>query len=574
LFIQKGNEMKTVSKSKSLIRFAIIAAAGSSACVSALAFAAAMEPGPKANSFLAATASPQRLSPVSLDSEALLQVDLNRTSIVDAIVAAWKQELPEAQMAALRTKLNALRADQLSAAKSTTSFDHVLETVNQSELNMLAISHKLDAAKTVDATDKSKAVGSVVDDYVYTPISPCRLLDTRGAFSPVFAGGAYTPNQIRTYQMTGNCGVPAGAGAVVTQITMITPSAAGDIELLPQGSSFGNTAAMVFQAGVYSSVSLVAKLNLGNGQFSTQIRGPGGNVAMDVTGYFMPPNRGGVGLRVIESNVPSEPNIINGASNNNMPAGSLHGATISGGASNGVASTGTFGWYSTVGGGAGNLVGTDAVGVYTAGGDYATVPGGQFNWAYGDHSFAAGRNSRAYHRTFVWNTYDTQNNLPNLTDAFRVQGRNGADFNFGATKQYYVAFNDLTAGQIISTSTGANLSTGGIWTNNSDRAAKENLRAINATAVLAKVVNLPITTWNYLKEGSDVRRMGPMAQDFHKAFSLGSNNTSIGTLDVSGVALAAIQGLNQKLVAESKAKDASLAKMQAELNAIKKKLGL
>ena len=78
--------------------------------------------------------------------------------------------------------------------------------------------------------------------------------------------------------------------------------------------------------------------------------------------------------------------------------------------------------------------------------------------------------------------------------------------------------------------------------------------------------------------------MGPMAQDFHAAFKLGQNDISIGGLDATGVALAAIQGLNQKLEIEttkSKAKDAKLlllAKtnetMRRELAAIKKKLGL
>ena len=44
--------------------------------------------------------------------------------------------------------------------------------------------------------------------------------------------------------------------------------------------------------------------------------------------------------------------------------------------------------------------------------------------------------------------------------------------------------------------------------------------------------------------------MGPTAQDFHAAFGLGETPTMINTVDVSGVALAAIKGLNAKLEAE------------------------
>ena len=38
-----------------------------------------------------------------------------------------------------------------------------------------------------------------------------------------------------------------------------------------------------------------------------------------------------------------------------------------------------------------------------------------------------------------------------------------------------------------------------------------------------------------------------MAQDFHAAFGVGENDTTISTIDEGGVALAAIQGMNEKL---------------------------
>jgi phage shock protein A len=38
--------------------------------------------------------------------------------------------------------------------------------------------------------------------------------------------------------------------------------------------------------------------------------------------------------------------------------------------------------------------------------------------------------------------------------------------------------------------------------------------------------------------------MGPMAEDFYKAFQLGTGNTSIGVQDLTGVSLAAIKELN------------------------------
>jgi trimeric autotransporter adhesin len=216
--------------------------------------------------------------------DALLQVDLNRAAIVERVVSAWAKEVPAGQLSSFKDKLSELRADQLLAANLSGSLDGVLEVMNSHEKASALLNAKLSPA------DNSKALGDVAADVVYTPITPCRFLDTRGANSPVFAGGIYTAGQTRTYQVTGNCGVPAGATAVVTQIIMITPPGAGDIEVLPQGGTFGGTVAMVFQQGVFSSVSLVARLNQTNGQFAAQVRGQGGHVAMDVMGYFRAPS--------------------------------------------------------------------------------------------------------------------------------------------------------------------------------------------------------------------------------------------------------------------------------------------
>jgi hypothetical protein len=54
---------------------------------------------------------------------------------------------------------------------------------------------------------------------------------------------------------------------------------------------------------------------------------------------------------------------------------------------------------------------------------------------------------------------------------------------------------------------------------------------------------MPITSWSYKAESPSVRHIGPMAQDFYKAFGLGLDDKHITTIDEGGVALAAIKGL-------------------------------
>jgi len=103
----------------------------------------------------------------------------------------------------------------------------------------------------------------------------------------------------------------------------------------------------------------------------------------------------------------------------------------------------------------------------------------------------------------------------------------------------------------------------------SDRNAKENFAVLDRQAVLAKVAALPVTAWNFKSEAG-VRHLGPMAQDFYAAFGLGADDKHIAVVDESGVALAAIQGLNQKLEDTVKQKDAEIQALAQRLAALEK----
>jgi len=223
------------------------------------------------------------------------------------------------------------------------------------------------------------------------------------------------------------------------------------------------------------------------------------------------------------------------------------GATISGGADNMILNDA---WAGTVGGGTGNGVS----------GDGATVPGGAYNNASGLYSFAAGQRAKATHDgAFVWadsNNFDF--------DPYAYNGPQGAanSFNVRATGGFYIVTGITDTGDILN---GATLTSGsGTWGSYSDRNAKTNCVPVDPQAVLDKVAALPIATWNYKTQDPSIRHMGPMAQDFYTSFSIGDSEKTITTLDADGVALAAIQGLNQKL----EEKNATLEKQVAELKAL------
>ncbi|HTV43318.1 MAG TPA: tail fiber domain-containing protein [Candidatus Sulfotelmatobacter sp.] len=103
----------------------------------------------------------------------------------------------------------------------------------------------------------------------------------------------------------------------------------------------------------------------------------------------------------------------------------------------------------------------------------------------------------------------------------------------------------------------------------SDRNLKEKLAPINSNNILAQVVNLPISSWSF-KADAQTRHIGPMAQDFYAAFDVGTDDRHIATVDEDGVALAAIQGLNQKLEEDEKEKDAKIDDLEKRLADLEK----
>jgi trimeric autotransporter adhesin len=265
-------------------------------------------------------------------------------------------------------------------------------------------------------------------------------------------------------------------------------------------------------------------------------------------------------------------------------------ATVGGGFANTASGTrGTVGggvgntasaFAGTVGGGTGNTasgIGVSTVGGgdrNTASGFGSMVGGGQLNCAGGDFSWAGGRRAKVRPGTdpggsgacglltypggdgdegsFVWADSQAANFVSTGIDQFLVRAGGGFGFNT----------NTIPAGRLINTSTGAFLTTGGTWTNASSRALKTAFESIDASDVLARLLALPLTRWQYRESPAEGVHLGPVAEEFHAAFGLGADGQAISTVDANGVALAAIQGLNAKLEAEN-------AALRAETDALR-----
>jgi hypothetical protein len=220
----------------------------------------------------------------------------------------------------------------------------------------------------------------------------------------------------------------------------------------------------------------------------------------------------------------------------------------------------------TVGGGFGNIVGGDGATVgggygNTANGLYATVSGGNANGASGQYAIAAGghANSAAGDFSFAGGNHAS---APYQGD-FVWADDNGGALSAAGNNQFYVrATGGVAFYSNSGATTGVTLAAGsGSWSSVSDRNLKENFKSVDAQTILNAVAAMPMSTWNYKAQAKSIRHVGPMAQDFYTAFDVGENDTTISTVDEGGVALAAIQGLNEKL----EEKDAKIKELESRL---------
>lgn len=120
---------------------------------------------------------------------------------------------------------------------------------------------------------------------------------------------------------------------------------------------------------------------------------------------------------------------------------------------------------------------------------------------------------------------------------------------------------------MIATSTGAYLSSSGVWTNVSDVNRKHFFLSVSGEDVLDRLRRMPVSTWSYRVDDARTRHIGPTAQDFHRAFGLGSDSVTIATIDADGVALAAAKALDQQAQSQQAQIDALRAE-NAELRRV------
>ena len=122
-------------------------------------------------------------------------------------------------------------------------------------------------------------------------LTPCRVVDTKGAQGPILQGN--TTGTTRSFQIRGNCGVPADAKAVALNITVQTPSQKGHLRLFPSDLATPPTVSNINFAGNETALANGAIVPLSTNTqdisvFTFMVAGGTTHLFLDVTGYFAP----------------------------------------------------------------------------------------------------------------------------------------------------------------------------------------------------------------------------------------------------------------------------------------------
>ncbi len=175
-----------------------------------------------------------------------------------------------------------------------------------------------------------------------------------------------------------------------------------------------------------------------------------------------------------------------------------------------------------------------------------------------DHTTAMGKfaSNNGFSGTFIW----SDGSATASADTFRNTANN--EFAARATGGFRFRTN-------LTGTTGCNLPAGsGVFNCTSSRTTKENFQLINGNDVLARLRKIPVSTWNYISEGQQVRHMGPMAEDFYQAFGLGTSNIAIGVQDLAGVSLAAVKALDARTT-ELQQRTTEVEQLRNEVDALR-----
>lgn len=238
--------------------------------------------------------------------------ELSRDAVTEIILGTWGPQLAatdDAWQERMQAVLEQADEDNLRRAMDVLDYEQMLAVLG---------------GATVRGGDAAPLeIGDEAEDLVYTPIAPCRLIDTRVA-SPL--GGRIPAEGTVEYYSWGvnfrntqggddsNCGIPANPAAIALNVTAVNPSKAGFLTVYPAQGVRPSTSTVNYVQGeiVGNGTLAVARQGIGFG-FAIYSFGET-DVVADAVGYFVRPVATALDCTEVTQSFDSNPGTFNSGS--------------------------------------------------------------------------------------------------------------------------------------------------------------------------------------------------------------------------------------------------------------------
>lgn len=147
-----------------------------------------------------------------------------------------------------------------------------------------------------DGNPRVATLGSPGSDLVYTPLAPCRIVDTRVVGGPIAADGTRAFDAYTNTDFSGqggaasDCGLPDNVSAITVKITSVAPSANGYFTAYPFGEPMPMASSLNYSQGlVLSNDAHISLCQPGCASEFNVYSFASSELVIDVTGYFSEP---------------------------------------------------------------------------------------------------------------------------------------------------------------------------------------------------------------------------------------------------------------------------------------------
>ena len=247
-----------------------------------------------------------------------------RRVIVDQIVRKWGpfvESVHKTSASAWTKRMGgtfaAANDANLQRAAGMKTFQGMMDALTGQQVSDARVMASLATqAQVLGSSPHQALLGSTASDLVYTPLAPCRIVDTRVIGGPITGGTSrgfhgYTSTNFSAQGGTSSsdCGIPANPSALMINVTVVSPTAPGYLTVFPFGTTQPLASNLNYGIGTVAGNEIAAKMTIGSAtdEFSVFAFGST-NIVVDVVGYFMAPQATAVDCTTVSSLPVAVPN--------------------------------------------------------------------------------------------------------------------------------------------------------------------------------------------------------------------------------------------------------------------------